>query len=114
MPGIGSFVPLWRNKKDIAMKNAVFAFISLMSVSLLAVPTVGNIDIEVDEVARLVKVTYDLSEEAVVTFAFKTNGIALPGSETRRILGTLGQWVAISMIKSSSCFISSVVGWPPT
>ena len=69
------------------MKNAVFAFISTASIFLFAAPTVSNVDVQVDGASRLVKVTYDLSEEAVVTFAFKTNGIALPGSETSRVLG---------------------------
>ena len=57
-----------------------------------AAPEVQNVGIAQDG-ARLVTVTYDLTEPAIVTVAFATNGITLPAAETAVVGGDVNQYV---------------------
>ncbi len=57
-----------------------------------AVPEVQNVGI-VQDGARLVTVTYNLTEPAIVTVAFATNGITLPATETALVGGDVNQYV---------------------
>jgi len=68
------------------------ACVAALASGAWAVPEVQNVGIAQDG-ARLVTVTYDLTEPAIVTVAFATNGIALPAAETTVVGGDVNQYV---------------------
>ena len=62
------------------------------ALALTAVGSVGDVMVSQDG-SRLVTVTYALSEPAIVTVAFATNGVALPAAETAFVGGDVNQYV---------------------
>ena len=73
-------------------KWLVAACVAAFASGAWAVPEVQNVGIAQDG-ARLVTVTYNLTEPAIVTVAFATNGIALPAAETAVVGGDVNQYV---------------------
>ncbi|MBQ6248377.1 MAG: SUMF1/EgtB/PvdO family nonheme iron enzyme [Kiritimatiellae bacterium] len=65
-------------KTKLAFASLCALFCSLCSETASAAPTVSNVAVAQDAATKRVTVTYDLSEDAIVTAAFTVGGAALP------------------------------------
>ena len=69
--------------------------LSCVCLSALAAPTVSNVGLSFDPGNRNVIVTYDLSEDAIVTAEFTVDGVTLNGAEVWRMSGDVQKRVAV-------------------
>ncbi len=80
-------------------RNSVSIFSTTAAVLLAAhatwaAPTVGNVEMSQRDNSRIVDITYTLSDEdAVITLDIETNGVALPDSAVRTLLGDVSKVV---------------------
>lgn len=68
------------------MKLAFALFVSLLSAAVVAAPSVQNVSVDCSK-APNVKVTYKLTDDAVVTVKFLNNGVEIPAEKTTRLVG---------------------------
>ncbi len=65
----------------------VIAFALCASCGAFAKPVVSDISVSQNEATRLVTVSYALSEDAVVTFDVRTNGVSIGGAQVQGVVG---------------------------
>ncbi len=68
------------------------------AITVLAAPTISDVSLLVDHESPGVTVTYALSEDAVVTFKFFSNGVEIPGSDITQIVGDARRKVFASTV----------------
>ena len=78
--------------KSRSSGRAFAACIAVLALGNSVAASVSNVGLAQDG-SRLVTVTYALSEPAIVTVAFATNGVALPAEETALVGGDVNQYV---------------------
>ena len=68
------------------MKLALALSVSLLSAAAVAAPSAQNVSVDCSKASN-VKVTYELTEDAVVTVKFRNNGVEIPDEKTTRLVG---------------------------
>ncbi|MFA7172142.1 MAG: formylglycine-generating enzyme family protein [Kiritimatiellia bacterium] len=74
-----------------------------------AVPVVSNVVMKQRAGSRIVDITYDLDEAAIVTLGIETNGVALPDSAVTRLSGDVCKVVEVG---SGSIVWNAGADWP--
>ncbi len=69
------------------MKKTALALVALGAGALHAVPEVSAVNVEQNPLSHMVKVTYALSEPAIVTVDFLTNGVSIGAANFRNVAG---------------------------
>lgn len=69
------------------MKHTILLALALATGLLTAAPTVSNISLTVDPESPNVKVTYAVSEPAVITAKFFSNGVQVPEEQVTHLVG---------------------------
>ena len=69
------------------MKKTALALAMLGAGALHAVPEVSAVNVEQNPLSHMVKVTYALSEPAIVTVDFLTNGVSIGAANFRNVAG---------------------------
>lgn len=71
------------------MKSAPMFFTLALAATAVATPTVSNVAVSPDPLSSGVKVTYKVSEDAVVTVRFFSDGVAIPDEGVTQLVGDI-------------------------
>ena len=71
------------------MKLALMCSVLALAATAVATPTVSNVAVSPDPLSSGVKVTYKVSEDAVVTVRFFSDGVAIPDEGVTQLVGDI-------------------------
>lgn len=69
------------------MRSGILLVAGLLAAAVVAEPVVSNVSLTPVAGTRNFRVTYDLSEDAIITFGAKASGTDLPGEQLRGLYG---------------------------